>query len=92
MFASLRGRLVAGVLVLAAAGMLLVGAITYASQRSFLLDRVDSQLTSAMFRAPAPARGRRPAVSVADKRRDGPPPGGGAPRTPSASCATAPAR
>ena len=42
MIASLRGRLVAGVLVLAAAGMLLVGAVTYATQRSYLLDRVDS--------------------------------------------------
>jgi DNA-binding response OmpR family regulator len=47
MIASLRGRLVAGVLALAAAGMLLVGAITYATQRSFLLDRVDTQLVSA---------------------------------------------
>jgi two-component system OmpR family sensor kinase len=47
MIASLRGRLVAGVLVLAAAGMLLVGAITYATQRNFLLDRVDTQLVSA---------------------------------------------
>ena len=49
MIASLRGRLVAGVLVLAAVGMLLVGAVTYASQRSFLLDRVDAQLNGATF-------------------------------------------
>ena len=35
MIASLRGRLVAGVLALAAAGMLLVGGITYATQRSY---------------------------------------------------------
>ncbi len=47
MIASLRGRLVAGVLVLAAAGMLLVGAITYAAQRDFLLQRVDAQLERA---------------------------------------------
>ena len=48
MIASLRGRLVAGVLALAAAGMLLVGGITYATQRSFQLDRVDAQLASAV--------------------------------------------
>jgi two-component system OmpR family sensor kinase len=48
MIASLRGRLVAGVVALAAAGMLLVGGITYASQRTFLLDRVDTQLQSAV--------------------------------------------
>ncbi|HWK29765.1 MAG TPA: HAMP domain-containing sensor histidine kinase [Solirubrobacter sp.] len=75
MMASLRSRLVAGVLVLAAAGMLLVGAITYASQRSFLLDRVDSQLQSATFALEhqfgAPLRERGPG--------GGPPPGGGAP-------------
>ena len=48
MIASLRGRLVAGVVALAAIGMLLVGGITYASQRNFLLDRVDTQLASAL--------------------------------------------
>jgi two-component system, OmpR family, sensor kinase len=47
MIASLRGRLVAGVLALAAAGMLLVGGITYATQRSFQLSRVDAQLAAA---------------------------------------------
>jgi two-component system OmpR family sensor kinase len=47
MIASLRGRLVAGVLALAAAGMLLVGGITYATQRSFQLSRVDGQLAAA---------------------------------------------
>jgi two-component system OmpR family sensor kinase len=47
MIASLRGRLVAGVLALAAAGMLLVGGITYATQRSFQLSRVDAQLSAA---------------------------------------------
>ncbi len=37
MIASLRGRLVAGVLALAAAAMLVVGGVTYAEQRSFQL-------------------------------------------------------
>jgi two-component system OmpR family sensor kinase len=79
MIASLRGRLVAGVLVLAGAGMLLVGAVTYASQRSFQLDRVDSQLESV-------ANLLDHKLSGADNgfgggpRRDGPPPGGGAPQ------------
>jgi two-component system OmpR family sensor kinase len=41
---SLRARLVLGVLVLAAAGLLAADAFTYASLRSFLLDRVDRTL------------------------------------------------
>jgi two-component system OmpR family sensor kinase len=45
--ASLRTRLIAGLLVVAAAGLLLLGAITYAEQRSFLVDRVDQQARSA---------------------------------------------
>ncbi|WP_037495885.1 sensor histidine kinase [Solirubrobacter soli] len=79
MIASLRGRLVAGVLVLAAAGMLLVGAVTYASQRSFQLDRVDSQLSSVSMVL-------QHKLSGADEdfgggpRRGAPPPGGGAPQ------------
>ena len=46
--ASLRARLLAAVLVLAAAGLLIVGAVTYAEQRSFLLDRVDSSVRAAL--------------------------------------------
>jgi two-component system, OmpR family, sensor kinase len=42
--ASLRSRLLAAVLALAAVGLLLLGAVTYAEQRSFLYDRVDQQL------------------------------------------------
>src|ERR671916_157385 len=38
---SLRARLLAAVLALAAAGLLLLGGITYVGQRSFLLDRLD---------------------------------------------------
>jgi two-component system, OmpR family, sensor kinase len=44
---SLRARLIAGLLALAAAGLLLLGGITYAEQRSFLLQRVDQQLSAA---------------------------------------------
>src|SRR5690242_14168517 len=48
MMRSLRARLVAGLLALAALGLLLLGGITYAEQRSFLLDRVDQQLQAAI--------------------------------------------
>jgi two-component system, OmpR family, sensor kinase len=45
--ASLRSRLLAAVLALAAVGLLLLGAVTYAEQRSFLYDRVDADVRSA---------------------------------------------
>jgi two-component system OmpR family sensor kinase len=80
MIASLRGRLVAGVLALAAAGMLLVGGITYASQRSFQLDRVDSQLTGAIFGLERKFDDGGASSFQGGPRRDGPPPGGGAPQ------------
>ena len=41
---SLRARLVAGLRALAAIGLLTLGGIIYAEQRSFLLERVDDQL------------------------------------------------
>src|SRR5437867_13051922 len=41
---SLRTRLVLGVIVLAAAGLVAADAVTYASLRSFLLDRTDTAL------------------------------------------------
>jgi two-component system, OmpR family, sensor kinase len=44
---SLRARLIAGLVALAAVGLLALGGITYAEQRSFLLDRVDQQTRSA---------------------------------------------
>ena len=78
MIASLRGRLVAGVLVLAAAGMLLVGGVTYATQRSFQLDRVDAQLASAVEGLQREFIGRH-GGNERFKGRGGPPPGGGAP-------------
>jgi two-component system OmpR family sensor kinase len=40
---SLRARLILGLLALAAAGLITLAAITYAEQRSFLLQRVDQQ-------------------------------------------------
>ena len=65
--ASLRARLLAGLLALTAVGMLLAGGITYAEQRSFLYQRVDDQVRQAPFlvgqelggaTATATARGR----------------------------------
>jgi two-component system OmpR family sensor kinase len=49
MMASLRARLLAAVLALTACGLLLVGAITYAEQRSFQFDRVDEQLRATVM-------------------------------------------
>ena len=44
---SLRVRLTAGLLAVAGVAMLVVGIVTYAGQRSFLLDRVDDQAHAA---------------------------------------------
>ncbi len=81
MIVSLRGRLVAGVLVLAAVGLLVLGAITYAEQRSFLYDNVDRQV-----RASQPVvdmllegRGFDPGGHRGGPRGGGPPPGDGPP-------------
>jgi two-component system OmpR family sensor kinase len=58
---SLRARLVAGLLALAAIGLLLLGGIIYAEQRSFLYDRLDQQVRSAPQPATALlAHGTRP--------------------------------
>jgi two-component system, OmpR family, sensor kinase len=46
---SLRARLVAGLVALAAAGLVVLGGVTYAEQRSFLLDRLDQQVHGAVF-------------------------------------------
>src|SRR5205807_6243133 len=54
LMASLRSRVLASVLVLSAAGLIALAAVTYAEQRSFLLGRVDQQ-----------ARGAAPALSSA---------------------------
>jgi len=77
MIASLRGRLVAGVVVLAGVGMLLVGTITYVAQRNASLDRVDEQLESAIpaLRGELVGRGKGDPFHGGG----GPPRGGGAP-------------
>jgi two-component system, OmpR family, sensor kinase len=79
--ASLRVRLLAAVLALSAAGMLLLGAITYFEQRSFQLQRIDEAVRSA---PPSAAHlladsGVGPAFDDRDRDRGGPPPGGGGP-------------
>jgi two-component system OmpR family sensor kinase len=51
---SLRARLLAGLLALAAIGLMVLGGVTYAEQRSFLLQRIDEQARSA-----APLVGRQ---------------------------------
>jgi two-component system OmpR family sensor kinase len=72
---SLRARLIAGLLVLTAAGLLVAATVTYVEQRSFLLARVDDQAEAA---APAMAHkldesGYRPPPDAFG----GPGPGGG---------------
>jgi two-component system, OmpR family, sensor kinase len=54
MIASLRARILTGVLLLSAAGLVLLAVVTYTEQRSFLLNRVDQEV-----------RGAAPALSVA---------------------------
>ena len=77
---SLRARLVAAVLVVAAVGLLLLAAITYAEQRSFLLDRVDEQARRRAARSRARWRSAASATTpsrTAAARGGGPPRGGG---------------
>src|SRR5687767_9506653 len=64
---SLRARLLAAVLAIAAVGLLLLGGITYVGTRSYLLDRLDDQIEQ----APPAAAG---ALGLG---RGGPPRGGG---------------
>ena len=45
---TLRTRLLIGLVVLTAIGLSVAGAVTYREQRSFLLDRVNEQLASAL--------------------------------------------
>ena len=67
MMASLRARLLAAVLALAACGLLLAGGITYAEQRSFQYDRVDQQLQASIFGVAAALEqdDRRPPAATA---------------------------
>ena len=78
---SLRARLIAVLLVVAAAGLLVLAGVTYAEQRSFLLSRTDQQLESAL-----PALEHELAEDAGrpepfgDRRPDRGPGRGGAPR------------
>ncbi len=68
---SLRARLIATLLALSAAGLILLAAITYASQRSFQLERVDDQTRAAL-----PAIGHELGEPDGGDADDGPGPGG----------------
>ncbi len=70
---TLRARLVAGLLVVAAVGLLLLGGITYVEQRSFQFQRADDQARAAL-----PFVGR--ALDEGDGKGGRPGPGGGPPR------------
>ena len=81
--ASLRARLIAGLLALAAVGLLVLAGVTYAEQRRFLYERVDQQARAAPFAVAialsgsgfAPRDGDGP--GDANRGVDRPPPGGG---------------
>src|SRR3954447_12973159 len=84
---SLRTRLIAALIVLATAGLVTLAAVTYAEQRSFLLDRVDQQARDAQRAVsfelagggfPGPAI-RRPPPLIRPGVRGGAPPGPPAP-------------
>jgi two-component system OmpR family sensor kinase len=63
---SLRARLLVGLLALAAVGLLIVDAVSYTALRSYLYDRVDQQVQSAV-----PLAGRSVVVrGVAGRRRE----------------------
>ena len=88
--ASLRARVLVSVLALSAAGLVLLAAVTYAEQRSFLLNRVDQQLKGAgpalsfaldnagfgPAGAARPAAGTSPRNGTGQGNRGGPPGGG----------------
>jgi two-component system, OmpR family, sensor kinase len=77
--ASLRTRLLAGVLVLAAAGLVLLAAVTYAEQRSFLLGRVDEEARSAVgaISRVLDSHGFKPPANTAANTAANPPAGDG---------------
>jgi two-component system OmpR family sensor kinase len=78
---SLRARLITGLLVLAAVGLLLLAGITYALQRDYLLTRVDQQVRQTIAigdHGPTAHRGRG-GLPDGDDRGGGPKPGGGPP-------------
>jgi two-component system OmpR family sensor kinase len=76
---SLRGRLVTAVLVLAAAGLVLLAAVTYAEQHSFLMDRADQQVREAPGAVAHQLRDQGVGPPINDRDRDGDTAGGRAP-------------
>ena len=73
LMSSLRTRVLASVLVLAAAGLIALGAVTYAEQQSFLQGRLDQEVRSparpSRRRSTTPASGRAAARAGPDRRR-----------------------
>jgi two-component system, OmpR family, sensor kinase len=78
--ASLRSRVLASVLLLAAAGLVLLAAVTYAEQRSFLEERVNQQVVGAVptLSFALDRLGYRPPIGAtgADGTASGSPPSG----------------
>jgi two-component system OmpR family sensor kinase len=72
---SLRARLIAALIALAAAGLVTLAAVTYAEQRSFQLERVDQQAHDAERVVSFALDGRRPPLPGGLR----PPPPGGRP-------------
>jgi two-component system OmpR family sensor kinase len=72
---SLRARLLIGMVVLVAAGLAAAAVVTYEEQRSFLLDRVDQQVESALvpisFQLRLSRSGGRPALPGRELGRTG---------------------
>jgi two-component system OmpR family sensor kinase len=66
---SLRARLLVGMVVLVAAGLAATAIVTYEEQRSFLLDRVDQQVASALV----PLRFQLGTRTAAGRQRPGSP-------------------
>jgi two-component system, OmpR family, sensor kinase len=74
---SLRARLLAVLVALAALGLLILGAVSYAALRSYLYDRLDRQTVSALFEVEHRLldEGHPPGVPGGPGPGDGPPPG-----------------
>ena len=67
---SLRARLIIGLVSIAAVGLLIVGAVTYAEQRHFLNDRLDAQLAAAV---PVVNEALNARLGIVQPRGGGPP-------------------
>jgi two-component system OmpR family sensor kinase len=79
--ASLRARLIAGLLALAAVGLLVLAGVTYAEQRRFYSERIDQQARAAPFAVRFAMENE--GFGPSDRRGgDRPPPGGGSTQPP----------